>query len=113
MDKEKMNTNKESNNSKTSSGEQDWKGRFNDLLQSCQSELKRTTQIGMKMLSASQSNVQLHEAYEELGRLAKEALAAKELNWENARASELCESIQKLELELEGLEEEVQNIKKN
>ena len=52
----------------------DWKNKFNDLLNTCQTELKKTTQIGMKMLSASQSNAKLHETYEALGLWLKEAI---------------------------------------
>lgn len=92
--------------------EHDWKARFNELVQSCQNELKRTTQIGMKMLSASQSNANLRDAYEELGRLAKNCIADTSLKWDNPQALELAEKIEKLEKELEGLEEDVQNIKK-
>lgn len=93
--------------------EQDWKTRFNDLVQSCQNELKRTTQIGMKMLTASQSNMQLHESYEELGRLAKNALNDGSLSWGSSEARDLVEKIEGLEEELEGLEKEVHDIKKS
>lgn len=100
------------NNETQNSNDQDWKTRFNDMVQSCQNELKRTTQIGMKMLSASQSNAQLHETYEQLGRLVKNAMATSDLSWDNPEAKELAQKIEKLEKELEGLEAEVQTIKK-
>src|SRR5690554_5600493 len=85
--------------------DQDWKRRFNELVQSCQNELKRTTQIGMKMLNASQSNAQLREAYEQLGRLAKDFLKESPEQWNSAEAKELAEKIERLEGELEGLEQ--------
>lgn len=93
--------------------DQDWKAKFNDLVQSCQNELKRTTQIGMKMLSASQSNAQLHEKYEELGRLAMQALEKGEIEWKSVEVEELTEKIAKLRETLEGLEKDVADIKKN
>ena len=30
----------------------DWKDRFNDIVQTCQDEIKKTTEIGKKMLTA-------------------------------------------------------------
>ena len=48
--------------------EKQWKNKVQDILHTCQEELKRTTEIGKKMLSASSTNSELHSAYEELGR---------------------------------------------
>jgi anti-sigma28 factor (negative regulator of flagellin synthesis) len=92
---------------------QDWKLKLNDLVQTCQSELKKTTKIGMKMLSASQSNAQLHETYEELGHWLKNSIESGDLKIEDAKVIELIAKVRQLESELEGYEEEVQNIKKN
>ncbi|MCO4756309.1 MAG: hypothetical protein KC478_17650 [Bacteriovoracaceae bacterium] len=103
----------EENKDKENLSEQDWKKRFNELVQSCQTELKRTTQIGMKMFSASQSNVQLKESYEALGRMTKEAMDKGELTWDHTEATDLVDKIQTLQKELEELEEDVQNIKKS
>ncbi|MBG60568.1 MAG: hypothetical protein CME67_01500 [Halobacteriovoraceae bacterium] len=103
----------EENKNKSDLNDQDWKAKFNDLVQSCQTELKRTTQIGMKMLTASQSNVQLKETYENLGRLVKDCIDSNELNWDNPQAKQMLEKIQTLQSELEELEEDVQNIKKS
>ena len=72
-----------------------------------------STQIGMKMLTASQSNVQLKETYENLGRLVKDCIDSNELNWDNPQAKQMLEKIQTLQSELEELEEDVQNIKKS
>ncbi len=65
-----MNTqNKNSQEKEDKDGQNnDWKERFNDLVSTCQTELKKTTKIGMKMISASQSTSQLHEAYETMGK---------------------------------------------
>ena len=65
------------------------------------------------MLTASQSNVQLKETYENLGRLVKDCIDSNELNWDNPQAKQMLEKIQTLQSELEELEEDVQNIKKS
>ena len=111
MESEEKTNSDETKQGSTGPGEHDWKVRFNELVQSCQTELKRTTQIGMKMLSASQSNAELHDSYEELGRLAKSAMKSGSLQWEDEKAKELMDKILGLEEKLEGLEEDVKNIK--
>lgn len=90
-----------------------WKLRLQSLLNVAQSELKKTTVIGKKMLTASQSNSLLKESYEELGQLVREALNAGELKWEHPRVNELMEQIQEREEELKKLEEDVQKIKQD
>ena len=90
-----------------------WKTKLNDIVNTCQSELKKTTQIGMKMLSASQSNSELHDTYEALGRLLKEGIENQTINLENEEIDILIAKANKLEADLEGLESEVQNIKKS
>jgi len=90
----------------------DWKDRFNDLVQSAQSELKKTTKIGMKMISASHSNVQLHEAYEALGKWVLEEIEAKRVLVTKPKIQDLVDKIKTLENELESYEKDVQEIKK-
>lgn len=90
----------------------DWKNKFNDLLNTCQTELKKTTQIGMKMLSASQSNAKLHETYEALGLWLKEAIESDELKIEDQKVLDLIAEANQLESDLETFESEVQTIKK-
>jgi hypothetical protein len=58
-----------------------WQSKFQEILQTCQDEVKRTTEIGKKMLSASKTNTSLHEAYEELGHLAASSIESGELKW--------------------------------
>jgi outer membrane lipopolysaccharide assembly protein LptE/RlpB len=98
------------NNEKTD--QTDWKLKFNDLLTTCQSELKKTTQIGMKMVTASQSNAQLHDTYEALGRMLKEGIENNTIKVENSDIEALVAKANKLETDLEFLESEVQTIKK-
>jgi hypothetical protein len=89
-----------------------WGNKFQDMLQSCQVELKKTTQIGMKMLSASQSNSLLKEQYEKLGMLTMQSMTNGELDWSNETAKELVERIEKLKVELSALEDQVSSLKK-
>ena len=90
-----------------------WKDRFNDIVQTCQEELKKTTEIGKKMLSASKTNTQLNESYEELGHLAFKAVDKGDLKWEHMRVQELINTIKKCEQDLETIENDVSEIKKN
>jgi pyruvate formate-lyase activating enzyme-like uncharacterized protein len=101
-------TNKNTHKSNSS----DWMNKFQEVINSCQSELKKTTQIGMKMLSASQSNAQLHETYESLGHLVRDALKNGDLKWSSQAANDLMEKIDQLEVEMEKFEFEVRNIKR-
>ena len=88
-----------------------WKNRFNEIIQVCQEELKRTTEIGKKMLSASKTNSCLHEAYEELGMLVAKSLEDNELNWDNPKAKELLVKINTCKEDLNSIEDEVNKIK--
>jgi len=90
---------------------QPWKNKVQELYHACQEELKRTTEIGKKMLSASKTNTSLHENYEELGRLAVKQMASGQLIWVDPRVLELIDAIELSEKELEGFEGEVSNIK--
>jgi pyruvate formate-lyase activating enzyme-like uncharacterized protein len=88
-----------------------WKERVQGIFQTCSDEIKKTTEIGMKMLSASKTNSQLHESYEELGHLVYKAMKNKEIDWDNARAKELMTLIMSCKKDLKDLEEEVVKIK--
>ena len=96
-----------------SSENTDWKLKINGLLQTCKNELKKTTLIGKKMLSATQANAKLHENYEEIGRLVRKEILAGTLKVENEKLDQLLEEIKSLESQLEGFEQDVQEIKKN
>lgn len=88
-----------------------WKNRFQDLVSSAQEEIKKTTAIGKKMLSASQSNSTLHDTYEELGMLAEKAIRNKDLVWDDPKVSELISEIKKLKEDLSKYESDVRDIK--
>jgi|SaaInlStandDraft_2_1057019.scaffolds.fasta_scaffold149858_2 hypothetical protein len=90
---------------------QQWKDKVQELFQVCQNELKKTTKIGKKMLSASKTNTHLHDAYEEIGRLTVKALKKGEVKWDNSRISDLLAIVKTCEQELKSIESDVNNIK--
>lgn len=111
MDNQDKNT-QDNHKSDKRNDQVDWKNRFNDLVSTCQSELKKTTKIGMKMLSASQSNAQLHETYEAIGRWLKSEVENQRINLDNTEIQDLIGKANQLESELESFENQVQDIKK-
>jgi hypothetical protein len=90
---------------------QQWKDKVQEMFQVCQEEIKRTTKIGKKMLTASKTNTCRHEAYEELGQLAAKEIEAQNLSWEHPRVVELLEMIKNCETDLDEIEEEMNKIK--
>jgi len=90
---------------------QQWKSKVQEIFHTCQEEIKRTTEIGKKMLSASKTNGDLHEAYEELGQLVARALDYNEIKWDNPRVGELMQTIERCQRNLEAIEGEVHKIK--
>ncbi len=89
----------------------EWKSKFQEIFNVCQEELKKTTDIGKKMLMASKSNSKLHEAYEKLGHLAFEAMASGELDWNKEQVTKLVKKIEKYTKELESIEKDVNDLK--
>lgn len=89
----------------------EWKNKFNEICQICSDELKKTTEIGKRMLSASKANTTLNEAYEELGILAAEAIKNNKLNWENERVQTLLKTIEGCRADLDSIEEQVNDIR--
>lgn len=88
-----------------------WKNKVQGLITQCQVEIRRTTAIGMKMISASKANTDLHEAYENLGRLTVKAMKSKELEWRDPQVRMLMTNIEELEQVLHDFEDEVQILK--
>lgn len=89
----------------------EWKSRVSEIFQTCQEELKRTTEIGKKMISASKMNTLLHDTYEDLGRLATIAIKEGTLKWDDPRIDEIMSKIESYENDLEKIEGDVNNIK--
>lgn len=90
---------------------QAWKEKVQGLFHTCSEELKKTTEIGMKMLTATKTNSQLHECYEELGRLVYKAMTKEELDWDHPRVRELVTLVQSCRQDLHNIEEQVVKIK--
>ncbi len=90
---------------------QQLKEKVSEIFQVCQDELKRTTEIGKRMLSASKTNTTLHSSYEEIGILVVKAIQSGDLKWDNARVKELLATINLCESDLNDIEKEVHDIK--
>ncbi len=89
----------------------EWKKKLHGLMRGCQDELSKATNIGKKMITASQTNSNLQDSYVELGKLAAKHLEAGILEWENPRVDELLEEIELHKKDLQSIESEVQKIK--
>lgn len=88
-----------------------WQKRIQSIFQTCQDEVKKTTEIGKKMLSASKTNSSLHDAYKELGQLAAKAIERGEIKWDAPKVAEILETIKTCEKDLEHIESDVNKIK--
>ncbi len=89
----------------------DWKNVMSEIFSTCQDELKRTTEIGKKMISASRMNSTLNETYQELGKLAVESLRDGKLDWDDPEVEELLKKIAQCEKDIEDIEGDVYKIK--
>lgn len=89
----------------------DWKVKVQDALLHLQDEVKKTTQVGMKMISASKTSSCLNKAYEDLGMLVCKAIDDGSLTWESQKAQDLLKTIEKCKEELHDIEQDVKNIK--
>lgn len=92
-------------------GKAPWKGRFNDIMNLAQGELKKATKIGKQMIIAGQSNSSLNSLYAKLGELTYRSLKKDILDWENKEAERLVQDIDEIKNALEDLEDKIQNIK--
>ena len=90
---------------------ENWKEKFGDFIATCQDELRKTTEIGKKMLSASKTNTELNDSFGELGRYVREQIRGEKLDWQDDRAQQLLEKIENCERNLEELEGHVRDIK--
>ena len=88
-----------------------WKEKFSDFITTCQGELRKTTEIGKKMLSASRINTELHETFEALGKHAREQIREQKLQWSDNRVDQLLKKIETCERGLKEFEDGVKDIK--
>ena len=91
--------------------EPDWKEKAQDILQLCQEELKKTAEIGKKMLFASQKTTELRDYYEMLGHKVVTELRSKKLVWADPDVQEIMEQISEMEKGLQKIEDDVRKIK--
>ena len=91
--------------------EKQWKTKVQNIFNLCHDELKKTTEIGKKMLSASSTNSDLHSAYEELGHHIKKQIESEALNIDDQKVHDLIRRIKEKEETLEEIEQEVRKIK--
>lgn len=89
----------------------EWKKKIQNAWDTCQSEVKKTTNIGKKMFSASKTNSFLHESYEELGKLVCESLDSGDLKWENPKVEVLMDKIAQCQENLKEIEVEMNKLK--
>ncbi len=100
-------------NSQKDSNGMTLKERLHLWLMSFKSEVSKTTKIGAKMLSASQSNTRLQEVYRELGIWFTEQVEAGEIRVQDKNITDLIRQVKELQDQLADYESEVQEIKKS
>jgi hypothetical protein len=105
------NNNANDDKKETTVNENDWKKKFDDILNTGVEELKRTAAIGKNMFNASNSNSKMNENFEEIGRTVYKLVRDGELKIEDERVNELCDLVQKCSKELSDYEKELNDIK--
>jgi len=90
-----------------------WRKKALGVLQACENELRRTTAIGMKMIHASKASTELHETYEEMGRIVAKMIETGEIKSPSARIDTLYTRAQELEKSLGDMEGQVSHLKKD
>lgn len=91
--------------------QQHWKRKVHHFFRDCQSELKRTTEIGRKMLSASKTSSTLREAYEELGQILEKEVDKGNTSFSNPRVMDLLAIVKACKNDLEHIEGEMNRIR--
>ena len=91
--------------------QQHWKRKVNHFFNSCQSELKRTTEIGRKMLSASKTSTTLRDTYEELGHILEKEIDQGNQSFSNPRIMDLLAIVKACKNDLEHIEGEMNRIR--
>lgn len=85
--------------------------KFNYWLHNIQNEIKKTSAIGRKMLTASRTNAHLKDTYEELGKLLEKGVDSGEVDWDSARLRALLHSVKACKKDLEEIERKMNKIK--
>lgn len=88
-----------------------FKGKFNFWLLNFHKEIKKTTAIGKKMLSASRINTHMKDTYEELGRHLERGVDSGEVDWDSPKMRALLHTIKACKKDLEEIERNMNSIK--
>ncbi len=87
------------------------KGKINFWLLNFHKEIKKTTEMGKKMLTASRINTQMKDTYEELGKLLEKGVDSGEVDWDSPKLRALLYDIKACKKDLEEIEQAMNNIK--
>lgn len=87
------------------------KGKFNFWLLNFHKEIKKTTEMGKKMLTASRINTHMKDIYEELGKLLERGVDNGDVDWDSPRLRALLHEIKACKKDLEEIERAMNNIK--
>ncbi len=90
-----------------------WRKKALGVLQVCENELRRTTAIGMKMIHASRASTELHDTYEEMGKIVAKMIESGELKSPSSRIDNLMARAKELEVLLGDMEGQVSELKKD
>ena len=87
------------------------KGKFNFWLLNFHKEIKKTADIGKKMLTASRINTHMKDTYEELGKLLEKGVDNGDVDWDSPKMRALLHSIKACKKDLEEIERKMNSIK--
>ncbi len=76
-----------------------------------QNEIRKTSAIGKKMLTASRTNAHLKDTYEELGKLLEKGVDNGEVDWDSAKLRALLHTVKACKKDLEEIEQKMNTIK--
>jgi hypothetical protein len=88
-----------------------WKTKLNFWLLNFHQEVKKTSTIGKKMLTASRTNAYLTETYIELGKLLERGVESGEVDWDSPKLRSLLHTVKACKKDLEDIEKQVNKIK--
>ena len=88
-----------------------WKAVLQEMMSNVQGEIKKTTDIGIKMFSASKTNSCLKDSYEELGRLVAKELNEDRLDWKHTKLEVLLKTITDCEESLVEIEKNMNKVR--
>ncbi len=103
--------NKDDKNKESTNSHPDWKKKFDEIINTCSDEIKRTAAIGKNMFNASNANSKMNESFEEIGRTVYKLIKDNKLKVEDPRVMELVSTVEKCGEDLSSYEAELNDIK--